>query len=243
MKCRQNMSFGVQVSDAITLFSQLQHTAAPWSCSLCVLISSFSLSSRQSTTTITILLTLLLGAGGKGGPTRTFAIDRDAAIHTIRASFSRPSINTFLMVSYMGSRRVKPSWWDDSNWQATLDVNNGALANYHKAKLAADECLTKLAAERAKKDGKFRAINLRPGSLTEEPAGKVELGKTKAARGKVSREVVAQVAAALLEREGANGWLDLLDGDEDVQNAVDRVVKEGVDCVEGEDVSAMQARL
>lgn len=57
------------------------------------------------------------------------------------------------------------------------------------------------------------------------------LGRTKA-RGSVTRGDVADVAVRLLEREGVSGWLDLLEGEE----AVERVVRERVDCVEGEDV-------
>jgi len=32
------------------------------------------------------------------------------------------------------------------------------------------------------------------------------------------------------------GWLDLLKGDEEIDTAVNRVVKDKVDCVEGEDL-------
>lgn len=80
---------------------------------------------------------------------------------------------------------------------------------------------------------------MRPGTLTTDPAGKVELGKTKTSRGKVSREAVAQVSAALLEAEGVkNSWIDLLDGDEEIGAAVQRVVAEGVDAAEEDPVYA-----
>lgn len=80
-------------------------------------------------------------------------------------------------------------------------------------------------------------INLRPGTLTTEPAGAIELGKTATSRGQSSRATVAEVAALLLEKEGVkNCWLDLLDGKDDRQAAVDRCVKEGVDAAEGEPV-------
>ena len=84
----------------------------------------------------------------------------------------------------------------------------------------------------------MQSIILRPGSLTDdEGSSKISLGKTRA-RGKVRRANVAKVAAELLETQ-ANGWLDLLEGDEEIEAAVQRVEKEGVDCVEGEDVEAM----
>jgi hypothetical protein len=83
----------------------------------------------------------------------------------------------------------------------------------------------------------FVGINLRPGTLTLEPAGKVELGKTKGSAGTVSREGVAKVADLLLASEGIqNTWLDLLDGEEDMEKAVERVVKEGVNAAEGEEI-------
>lgn len=136
------------------------------------------------------------------------------------------------MVSYLASRRTKPSWWDEDAWAGAQDVNYKILPNYYKAKIAADEVLYE---ESAKRGQDFVGINLRPGTLTLGPAGKVELGKTKTSRGDVSRETVAEVAAALLGAEGVkNSWIDLLDGEEDVDTAVKRVVKEGVDAAEGE---------
>ncbi|KUI70386.1 hypothetical protein VM1G_06234 [Cytospora mali] len=172
------------------------------------------------------------GAGGRGGAERTFAVDRDAAIHFIRASANSPNITRFLMVSYLASRRTKPSWWDDDAWKGAEEVNYKILPTYYQAKIAADEVLYEESAKRGKD---FVGINLRPGTLTLEPAGRVELGKTKTSRGDASRESVAKVAAALLEADGVkNSWIDLLDGEEDVDSAVQRVVKEGVDAAEGE---------
>lgn len=114
-----------------------------------------------------------------------------------------------------------------------MHVNNNVLASYYQAKIAADEELYKA----SKKRPDFIGINLRPGTLTAEPAGKVELGKTKLSQGNVSRESVAQVAALLLESEGVkNAWLDLLDGEEDSVSAVKRVIQEGVDAAEGEPI-------
>lgn len=138
------------------------------------------------------------------------------------------------MVSYLASRRNKPSWWDDDAWASALEVNNKILPDYYKAKIAADEVLYR---ESAARGAEFVGINLRPGTLTEDPAGGVELGKTKTSRGKSSREGVAQVAAKLLEVDGIkNSWVDMLDGQEEVGAAVERVVREGVDACEDEDI-------
>jgi hypothetical protein len=180
-----------------------------------------------------------LGAGGKGGAARTYAIDRDAAIHFIAAAVATPSVRKFLLISYIGSRRHRAPWWSDADWAACQKVNTEVLPDYYAAKVEADECLTALA---KKREGDFQAVVLRPGSLTDEkPTGKVTLGRTKA-RGSVTRADVADVAVRLLEREGVSGWLDLLQGEEAVEKAVERVVREGVDCVEGEDVEGMVKR-
>ena len=180
------------------------------------------------------------GAGGKGGPERTFAIDRDACIAFIRAAAATHSVSKFLLVSYIGSRRGKAPWWSEEEWKSTQDGNNGALKNYHHAKLAADECLA-AASSKARGDA-FAAICLRPGALAEgDEEGKVSLGKT-GARGKVSRSDVARVAAELLEKGSRSCWLDLLEGDEDIGSAVQRCIVNGVDSIEGEDQKAISER-
>ncbi|KAI5293309.1 hypothetical protein KEM52_005659, partial [Ascosphaera acerosa] len=82
-------------------------------------------------------------------------------------------------------------------------------------------------------------ILLRPGVLTlAEPSGKVDLGKTRQA-GSISRQQVAIVADKLLARDDTKGWYDLCDGDEPVDEAIERVVRDKVDAVEGEDVAAV----
>lgn len=161
-------------------------------------------------------------------------MDRDAAIHFIRASAATPSVTRFLMVSYLASRRGRPSWWDDESWTNALKINNEILPTYYQAKIAADEVLYQESAKRGKE---FVGINLRPGTLTDDPAGGVELGKTKTSRGKSSREGVAQTAAKLLEVEGIkNSWIDQLDGQEEIGAAVARVAREGIDACEGEEM-------
>ncbi|EON60833.1 hypothetical protein W97_00042 [Coniosporium apollinis CBS 100218] len=175
------------------------------------------------------------GAGGKGGPSRTFAIDRDAASHFIRASAATPAVKKFIMISYLGSRRNKAPWWSDDEWANTQKTNQGALKNYFEAKVTADEVLTACALKR----DDFKAVDLRPGMLTDQPAGKVQMGKTKAG-GDSSRASVAEAIVACLENEAAKGWLDILDGEEDIKEVVERCVREGVDCVEGEDLERIK---
>ncbi|KAJ6780413.1 hypothetical protein PWT90_02300 [Aphanocladium album] len=173
------------------------------------------------------------GAGGKGGPEATYKVDRDAAINFVKAAAATPSVSRFLLVSYNGSRRAAAPWWSAEEWdEYNKKVNYGILATYFQAKIAADEALY----EATKKPGSsLTGICLRPGTLSDNPAGKVVLGKIPHVKGNVPRESVAQVADALLAADGVkSGWFDLLEGDESVDAAVTKAVKEGVDTAEGE---------
>lgn len=184
------------------------------------------------------------GAGGKGGPSRTKAVDEVAAKAFISAALATPTVTKFLMVSYVASRHGRPSWWNDEDWKAAQHVNTEVLPAYFKAKVEADEHLLALTKKRmdGDKDGKFQMINLRPGTLTDElGTGKVSLGKTQS-RGKISREDVARCAVALLERNDTRGYFDLLNGDEAIGEAVQRLVKESHDGTEGEDMQRIYAR-
>lgn len=185
------------------------------------------------------------GAGGQGGPERTYAIDQNAAKHFIATALASPCVTKFLLISHLGSRRNKPPWMTDEDWRHLQHVNNDLLPTYAKAKLEADEYLTARAELRKRRkfpDSHFQCILLRPGWLSDERAtGRVALGKT-GAQGKVTREDVAIVADRLLARDDTHGWYDLLNGDEAVDEAVERVVREGVDAVEGEDVEGMVKR-
>ncbi|KAH7018426.1 uncharacterized protein B0I36DRAFT_388639 [Microdochium trichocladiopsis] len=177
------------------------------------------------------------GAGGKGPPERTFTVDRDAASHFIRAAAASPAVTRFLMVSFITSRLAKPAWWSAETFDRAMADVKKALPRYYEAKVAADEVLYRESAA-SRGDG-FAGICLRPGTLTDEPAGEVRLGKLPVASGNVSRESVARVAAELLAKDGVKScWLDLLDGEdgagEDISAAVDRCVRDGVDCAEGE---------
>ncbi|KAG5952211.1 hypothetical protein E4U57_006305 [Claviceps arundinis] len=181
-------------------------------------------------------VTWAAGAGGKGGPEATYKVDRDAAINFINAAASIPSITRFLLISYNGSRRAGAAWWPSGEWDeynqgVSQRIGHDVLATYYRAKIAADEALY----EASKKSSTLVGIDLRPGVLTEEPVGRIELGKTKHVKGNVSRATVAAAADALLAADGVrSGWIDVLDGEEDLDAAVARVVREGVDSAEGE---------
>jgi nucleoside-diphosphate-sugar epimerase len=140
------------------------------------------------------------------------------------------------MVSALSIRRKKAEWWSEDDWKNVERTNTQVMPAYYKAKLAADELLTVLG---ERKNG-FQYIILRPGGLTDgEATGRVSLGKTKG-WGLVRRADVADVAARLLEVQGARGWFDLLEGEEDVGEAVERVVRDKVDCREGESLEEME---
>ncbi len=184
------------------------------------------------------------GAGGKGGPASTIAVDQEAAKHFLSASFASAYVSKFLMVSYLGCRRNKPIWMSDDDWAALMHVKTEALPTYVKAKLEADEYMTALVAKRKTDTSAhpLQAINLRPGFLIDAPATrKVQLGRT-AGRGSVTREDVAIVADQLLVSADAEGWIDLINGDVPVEVAVQKVGKEKNDAVEGEDVKGMVRR-
>ena len=181
------------------------------------------------------------GAGGKGGASRTYAVDRDAAKHYIKAAVDTPSVTKFLMISYIGSRRGKAPWWSSDEWKAAQHANTSVLPDYFKAKVDADEYLAALARKRNAKDDSFQAINLRPGTLLDDSStGKVLLGKT-SSRGKVTRADVASVAALLLEKNDRSRWIDLLNGDTAIDAAVERVIRDEIDCIEGEDLERIDA--
>jgi hypothetical protein len=56
-------------------------------------------------------------------------------------------------------------------------------------------------------------------------------------KGNASRATVAAAADALLAADGIqNTWLDLLDGNDDVDAAVKRCIRDGVNTAEGEEI-------
>lgn len=177
----------------------------------------------------------------------TYAVDRDAAIAFTRASVSTPRVKKFLTVSYLSSRRGRPSWWTDKDWSSAQKVNNEILPTYYKAKIAADEVLTVLAKERLTREAGMNAsnselfcgISLRPGTLSDEEAGGVKVGKLGVGE-KTSRATTAHAIVAVLETEGARGWIDVVDGEQDPKEAIEQLVREGVDSVDEEDEETMK---
>jgi hypothetical protein len=82
-----------------------------------------------------------------------------------------------------------------------LQVNTEILPAYFKAKVEADEHIVALAYERNKTDPSFQAINLRPGTLSDEPpTGKIHIGRT-SSRGKVSRSISCPLFPSLTQAD------------------------------------------
>ncbi len=117
------------------------------------------------------------GAGG-GNPTRTYAVDRDAAIRLIDAA-AQAGVRRFVMVSYFGAGPDHGVPQDDPFFP------------YAEAKAAADAHL---------RVSDLDWTVLGPGRLTLEPAtGRIVVGEGKGeGKGDVSRADVALVVAAVL---------------------------------------------
>lgn len=137
------------------------------------------------------------GAGG-GNPARTYAVDRDAAIRSMDAA-GQAGVGRYVMVSYFTS--------------GTDEVpEDNPFRPYAEAKAAADEYLRGTSLE---------WTILGPGRLTLEPAtGRIEVGPA-AEKGDVSREDVARVAAAVLDRpETAGRFIAFNNGNTPIEDAL-----------------------
>ena len=119
------------------------------------------------------------GAGG-GNPTRTYAVDRDAAIRVIDAA-AQAGVRRFVMVSYFGARPDHGV------------AEDNPFFHYAEAKAAADAHL---------RASDLDWTVLAPGRLTLQPAtGRIAVG----AGNEVTREDVALVAAAVLHNDSTIG--------------------------------------
>lgn len=133
------------------------------------------------------------GAGG-GSPERTYAVDRDAAIRTMDAA-AAAGVERYVMVSFSGST------------PDALVPEDNPFRHYQDAKIAADDHL---------RGTDLGWTILGPGTLTLEPStGSVNPDATFNDGDVTSRELVAQVAAAVLEDDRATRKT-LVFGDGDV---------------------------
>jgi len=169
------------------------------------------------------------GAGGKGGPQRTDAVDRQGAIKVFDALRRG---DRFIMVSAVDVRdrenRPQPDWYDSNDVQ-TSERMWGVLGHYMQAKYAADKDLRVNNEKRG-----LRYTIVRPGFLSDEPgkgmvaAGKVHIENT------ISREDVAATILACIENEGTVGLaFDVVSGETPIDEAVRGVAEKKEDCFEG----------
>ena len=123
------------------------------------------------------------GAGG-GSPSRTYAVDRDAAIRSMDAT-AAAGVDRYVMVSYFGSGTDHGVPPDDPFFP------------YADAKTAADAHL---------QASSLAWTILRPSRLTDDPpTGRIETSRTGATRGSVPRADVALVVAEVVQRPGLAG--------------------------------------
>lgn len=141
------------------------------------------------------------GAGG-GNPTRTYAVDRDAAIRSIDAA-AKVGVRRYVMVSYFGAGPDHGVPEDNSFYA------------YAEAKAAADSHL---------KASDLDWTILGPSRLTDEPgSGRISVGGSRTAGDEVSRDNVAAVAAEVLARpETVHKVIEFNDGDTPIPDAVAR---------------------
>ena len=126
------------------------------------------------------------GAGGVGGPERTYAIDRDAAIRSMDAA-QAAGVKRYIMVSYLGAGA-----------DHGVPSDHGFYA-YAEAKAAADEYL--------RSSGLDFTI-LGPGALTLEDEGGIEVTTAPAHNGDssdTSRATVARVLTATVADDSTIG--------------------------------------
>jgi uncharacterized protein YbjT (DUF2867 family) len=131
------------------------------------------------------------GAGG-GNPTRTYAVDRDAAIRSMDAA-AEAGVGRYVMVSYLGAGP-----------DHGVPADNSFFA-YADAKAAADGYL---------RGTQLAWTILGPGSLTDQPAtGLIEVNPPRDGNGATSRSNTASVAAAVLDLpETAGRTIEFRDG-------------------------------
>lgn len=131
------------------------------------------------------------GAGG-GNPSRTFAVDRDAAVRSMDAALEA-NVDRYVMVSYLGARK-----------DHGVPQNDSFFA-YAEAKAAADEYL---------RSTTLAWTILGPGALTDRPGtGMIRIDPVPGEGADTSRSNTAMVAAAVLDLpETAGRTIEFCDG-------------------------------
>jgi nucleoside-diphosphate-sugar epimerase len=169
------------------------------------------------------------GAGGKGGPQRTDAVDRQGAIKVFDALRRG---DRFIMVSALDVRdrenKPQPEWYDANDVRRS-EMVWVAIGHYMRAKYEADKDLR---ANNEKRGLRYTIV--RPGGLSDEPGkGTVAAGKVHL-ENMISRDDVAAIILACIENEGTVGLaFDVVGGQTPINEAVQSVVEKKEDSFEG----------
>lgn len=160
------------------------------------------------------------GAGGKGAPERTRAVDLEG-LQKVAQALGSCACKRILVVSALDvhdrSQGYPAHYTQDS--RDASDAVWDRIGRYMQAKYEADAYLHKT-------DLDFTI--LRPGRLTHEPAAGCEIGLTQ--MGATSRALVAEVLLACALEDGTIGLtLDVLDGKKSVIEEVERCAKLKID--------------
>ncbi|CAK5271936.1 unnamed protein product [Mycena citricolor] len=163
------------------------------------------------------------GAGGKGGPLRTRAVDCDGAIKVFDAieGVEAPRRPRLVLLSAIDVRNpaVVPAHYNEDDI-AISTRTRAAIGTYMQCKYDADKNLAQRTA--------FKWTILRPTGLTNEPGtGKATIGRTHMMP-MISREDVALALASLVDREGAAGLgIDIVGGETPIAEGLDAFIKKG----------------
>ncbi|WVQ69122.1 uncharacterized protein L199_007337 [Kwoniella botswanensis] len=168
---------------------------------------------------------VIFAAGAGGKPPGPEVIDYQGAVKVYDAMESSNRKRLILIGAVDVRTRDKgwPEWYDEEDKKTSERVWK-AIPTYLDAKLKAEIELHK------RKQIQFTVV--RPGGLTIEPAGGVQLGKTHLKQ--TSRELVAKVILAIATSKGTEGLtIDVMDGEGSIKDELDKVVEDGTDAWTG----------
>ncbi|OCF37442.1 hypothetical protein I317_05257 [Kwoniella heveanensis CBS 569] len=168
---------------------------------------------------------VVFAAGAGGNPPGPEVIDYKGAVKVFDA-LEASNTKRLVLIGAVDVRTREKGWpdWYDEKDKDTSDRVWKAIPAYLEAKLKAEIEL------HTRKQIQYTV--LRPGNLTLEPAGGVELGKTHLKA--TSRELVAKTILAVATERGTEGLtIDVMDGDGSISEEVAKVVKNKTDAWTG----------
>jgi len=164
------------------------------------------------------------GAGGKGGEERTKKVDYEGAVKIFDAiegvpEDKRPRLLLVSAVDVRDPEKIPPHYTEED--KAVSERVRKAIPAYMHWKYEADKDLVNRTS--------FQWTILRPGGLSHNPsAGLVKFGITPITS-IIPRKDVAKALALLVDRPDAAGLaLDIVGGDDKLENAVDTAIKNKV---------------